>query len=109
MPLMPAAAVPPYFMQGFAADPGLVAYRFFPQRCTDTIRWLIVYAMLSRPRPLSILKSSNLTKESCDIIERGPPDALVANFDKLSQNKIKDIRKLARQVAEARGLLPEHF
>ena len=37
-------------MQGATADPGLVAYWFFPQRCSDTIRWLIVYVMLSRPR-----------------------------------------------------------
>ena len=32
IPLMPAAAVPLYSMQGTTADPGLVAYWFFPQR-----------------------------------------------------------------------------
>ena len=106
---MPAPAVPLYSMQGFTADPGLVAYWFFPQRCTDTTRWLIVYVMLSRPLSLSALKSVNLTKEMRGTIERGPPDDLVTNFDKLFYDKIKESRKLARQAAEAHGLLPEHF
>ena len=74
-------------MQGTTADPGLVAYCFFPQRCTDTIRWLIVYVMLSRPRSLSILKSVNLTKQIRDIIEQGPPNDLIANFDELFDGK----------------------
>ena len=106
---MPAPAVLLYSMQGFTADPGLVAYWFFPQRCTDTIRWLIVYVMLSRPRSLSILKSANLMKQIRDIIERGPPDDLVANFDKLFHDKIEETRTLARQAARAHGLLPEFF
>ena len=69
IPLMPAQAVPLYSMQGTTADPGLVAYWFFPQRCTDTIRWLIVYVMISRPRSPASLKSVNLTKQIRDIIE----------------------------------------
>ena len=96
-------------MQGTTADPGLVAYWFFPQRCTGTIRWLIVYVMLSRPRSLSMLKSVNLTQQICGIIERGLPDDLVANFDKLFHEKIKDTWKLARQAAEAHGLLSDKF
>ena len=104
---MPAPAVSLYSMQGTTADPGLVAYCFFPQRCTDTIRWLIVYVMISRPRSLKTLNSVNLTNLIRDIIEQGPPQDLVANFNKLFDNKIKEIRKLARQAAEAYGLLPE--
>jgi hypothetical protein len=42
-PLMPLEAVSLYAMQGTTADPGLVAYWMFPQRCTETIQWLIVY------------------------------------------------------------------
>ena len=107
MPLMPAPAVWLYSMARTATDPGLVAYWFFPQRCTDTIRLLIVYAMISRPRSLKTLKSVNLTKQIRDIIEQGPPQDLVANFKNLFDNKIKETRKLARQAAEAYGLLPE--
>lgn len=109
IPLMAAQAVPLYSMQGTTADPGLVAYWFFPQRCTDTIRWLIVYVMLSRPRSLASLKSVNLTKQIRDIIEQGPPEDLVANFDKLFHDKIEETRELARQAARAHGLLPELF
>ena len=107
MPLMPAQAVSLYSMQGTTADPGLVAYCFFPQRCTDTIRWLIVYVMLSRHRSLATLKAVNLTQKIRDIIEQGPPDDLVANFDKLFHDKIEETRKLARQAAETHGLLLE--
>ena len=73
MPLMPAPAVSLYSMQGTTADPGLVAYWFFPQRVDVSVRWLIVYVMLSRPRSLATLKSVNLTKQIRDIIEQGPP------------------------------------
>ena len=104
---MPAAAVPLYSMQGTTADPGLVAYWFFPQRCSDTIRWLIVYVMLSRPRSLATLKSVNLTKKIRDIIEQGPPGDVVANFDQLFREKIEATKKLALEAARAHDLLPE--
>ena len=47
--------------------------------------------------------------EDPKIIEEGPPKDLVANFDKLFHDKIKATRTLARQAAEAHGLLPEFF
>ena len=106
---MPAQAVPLYSMQGTTADPGLVAYWFFPQRCTDTIRGLIVYVMISRPRSVATLKSVNLTKQIREIIEQGPPKDLVANFDKLFHDKIKETQRLARKAAQAYGLPPEMF
>ena len=109
LPLMPAAAVALYSMQGTTADPGMVAFWFFPQRCSDTIRWLIVYVMLSRPRSLATLKSVNLTKQIRDIIEQGPPDDLVANFDILFREKIEATSKLAQEAARTYGLLPENF
>ena len=109
MPLMPAPAVSLYSMQGTTADPGLVAYWFFPQRVDVSVRWLIVYVMLSRPRSLATLKSVNLTKQIRDIIEQGPPNDLVANFDKLFHDKIEETRTLARQAARAHGLLPDFF
>ena len=109
IPLMPAAAVSLYSMQGTTADPGLVAYWFFPQRCSDTVRWLIVYVMLSRPRSLATLKSVNLTKQIRNIIEQGPPEDLVANFDRLFREKIDATMELARKAARAYGLLPEFF
>ena len=43
VPLTPALAMPLYSMQGTTADPGMIAYWFFPQRCSPTVKWLIVY------------------------------------------------------------------
>ena len=96
-------------MQGTTADLGLVAYWFFPQRCSDTVRWLNVYVMLSRPRFLATPKSVNPTKQIRDIIEQGPPEDLVANIDKLFHDKIEETRELARQAAREHGLLSEFF
>ena len=103
---MPAAALSLYSMQGTTADPGLVAHCFFPQRCTETIRWLIVYVMLSRLRPLATIKPVNLTRQIRNIIEKGLPGDLVANFDKLFREKIEATAALARTAARAYGLLP---
>ena len=109
IPLMPAAAESLYSMQGTTADPGLVAYWFFPQRCSDTIRWLIVYVMLSRPRSLATLKSVNLTKQIRDIIEQGPPEDLVVNFNKLFHEKIEATSLIAREAARTFGLVLENI
>ena len=106
-PLMPAAAVSLYSMQGTTADPGLVAYWLFPRRVSATIKWLIVYVMLSRPRSLAQLRSVGLSKRVLEVIEAGPPEELVANFGKLFQDKIEATAKLARQEAKKYGLLPE--
>ena len=60
LPIMPAQVVPLYSMQGTTADPGLVAYWCFPDFCTETVKWLVVYVMLSRPRSLDTLRSVGL-------------------------------------------------
>ena len=108
-PLMPLEGVALYSMQGTTADPGMVAYWMFPQRCSETIQWLIAYVMLSRPRSLAQMKSVNLTKKVRELIERGPPEDLVANFQKLFKEKIEATRQLAREAAQKYGLLMENF
>ena len=105
-PMMPAPAMPLYSMQGTTAYPGMVAYWFFPQRCTPAIKWLIFYVMLSRPRSLATLKSVGLTDKVRAIIEQGPPEELVATFHKLFDEKIKETKSLASQAAKRYGLLP---
>ena len=105
-PLTPAPAMPLYSMQGTTADPGMFAYWFFPQRCSSTVKWLIVYVMLSRPRSLATLTSVGLTEKVRAIIEQGPPEELVANFHKLFDAKIKNTKALAAEAAKRYGLLP---
>ena len=105
-PLTPAPAMPLYSMQGTTADPGMVAHWFFPQRCSATVKWLIVYVMLSRPRSLATLTSVGLTEKVRAIIEQGPPEELVATFHKLFDEKIKKTKALAQERAKRYGLLP---
>ena len=108
-PLTPALAMPLYSMQGTTAEPGMVAYWFFPQRCSPTVKWLIVYVMLSRPRSLATLTSVGLTDKVRGIIEQGPPEELVATFHKLFDGKIKETKSAAAQAAKRYGLLPGLF
>ena len=105
-PLTPAPAMPLYSMQGTTADPGMVAYWFFPQRSSPTVKWLIVYVMLSRPRSLATLISVGLTDKVRAIIEQGPPEDLVATFHKLFDEKIKTTKTRATKAAQQYGLLP---
>jgi hypothetical protein len=105
-PLMPALAMSLYSMQGTTADPGLVAYWFFPQRCSSTVKWLLIYVMLSRPRSLATLKSVGLTEKIRSIIEQGPPEELVATFHLLFDAKITNTKALALEAAKHYNLLP---
>ena len=103
-PLLPLESVSLYSMQGTTADPGLYAYWMFPKMCSETVRWLIVYVMLSRPRSLAQLRSINLNRKICDIIERGPPEELVQTFDNLLAEKIERTHEIAKQAAMFYGL-----
>ena len=98
---MPGPAMPLYSMQGITAEPGMVAYWAFPQRCSPTIKWLIVYVMLPRPRCLASLQSVGLSDKVRSIIEGGPPEDLVASFHKLSDTKIKNTKAEAIHAAKS--------
>ena len=106
IPLTPALAMPLYWMQSTTADPGMVPYWFFPQRFSQTVKRLIVYVMLSRPRSLASLISVGLTDKVRAIIEQGPPEQLVATFHKLFDGRIKETKSLAARAANRYGLLP---
>ena len=98
-PLMPLESVSLYSLQGTTADPGLYAYWMFPKQCSEVMRWLIVYVMLSRPRSLGQLRSINLNKKIRDIIEKGPPKELVRTFDILFSEKIERTHEAAKKAA----------
>ena len=106
---MPARVVPLYSMQGTTADRGLVAYWCFPDFGSETVKWLIVYVMLSRPRSLDTLRSVGLVQQEQRIralIEGGAPDDLVQSFHDLFGKKINATKQFARQAAERYGFLP---
>ena len=60
-PLMPFEAVALYSMQGTTADPSMVAYWMFPQRCSETIQWLIVYVLRD-----ALTSKSTIADEVCE-------------------------------------------
>ena len=67
------------------------------------MKWLLVYVMLSRVRGLDCLVSSGLNDKIRDIIEEGPPEMLVGNFNKIFGEKIKATRKAAREARRKLG------
>ena len=103
---MPALAMPLYSMQGTTADPGMVAYWFFPQRCSTAVKWLLVYVMLSHPRALKKLKSVGDLEKIKAIIEQGPPKDMVAEFQKMFGDKIEKTKARAAAAAERYNFLP---
>ena len=107
--LMPLKSVGLYSMQGTTADPGLTAYWEFGAFCDESLQWLIVYVMLSRCRSLATLKSVALSSKIRDIIETGPPEAYVGNFEKLFSRKIAYTKLLAQNAAQQYKFLPENF
>ena len=109
LPLLPLKSVSLYSMQGTTADPGLTAYWEFGAFCDESLQWLIVYVMLSRCRSLQTLRSVGLSPKIREIIERGPPEDYVGNFEKLFGAKISHTKLLAKEAAQQYNFLPEHF
>ena len=101
--LMPADACPLYSLQGATCDPGLIAHFVMPRRADDDIKWLIVYVLLSRVRSLSRLRSVGMTPKIRKIIERGPPNMLAENFEKLFRKKIEHTKTAAAAAKAALG------
>ena len=102
LPIMPEKACPLYGLQGTTADPGLIAHWAMPARGSRDIKWLIVYVMLSRVRGLDCLASFGLSDKIREIIESGPPEELIATFERLFGEKAKNTRIAA---SNARRLL----
>ena len=72
-------------------------------RIDPEVKWLLVYVMLSRVRGLDCLVPSELNDKIRGIIEEGPPEMLVGNFNKIFGEKIKATRKAAREARRKLG------
>ena len=103
LPIMPEKTCPLYGLQGTTADPGLIAHWNMPRRMDNEVKWLMVYVMLSRVRSLDSLASFGLTSKIREIMESGPPENLVGNFDRLFGDKAKAAKVAARKAREALG------
>ena len=67
------------------------------------VKWLLVYVVLSRVRGLDCLVSSGFNDKIRDIIESGPPETLVGNFQRIFGAKIRDTRRAAREARQNLG------
>ena len=109
IPIAPAPVVPLYAMQGTTASPGMLAFWTFPDFASSTVKWLIIYVMLSRPRSIDTLRSVGLRLQAQtirDLIEGGAPEDLVQSFHYLFDDKIEATTKFAQEAAERNGFLP---
>ena len=97
LPILPEKACSLYGLQGNTCDPGLIAHFTMASRLDNDIKWLIVYVMLSRVRSLNRLASVDLNDKIRSIIESGPPEQLVGNFDKLFKERSEYGRRPARK------------
>ena len=70
-----------HVLQGTTCDPGLIFHWALPNRLMLEQKWLAVYVALSRVRNLKSLRSIGLNKKIKQIIERGPPEELMAQFE----------------------------
>ena len=108
LPILPNSTCPLYGLQGTTADPGLWAHWNMPARMDPEVKWLLVYVMLSRVRGLDCLVSSGLNEKIREVMEKGPPEVLVGNFNKFFGEKIKATHKAAREARKNLGWpLPE--
>ena len=103
LPILPEQTCPLYGLQGTTADPGLWAHWQTPKRMDPEVKWLLVYVMLSRVRGLDCLVSSGLNDKIKDIMEKGPPETLVGNFNKIFGEKIIATRQAAREARRKLG------
>ena len=103
LPILPEPTCPLYGLQGTTADPGLWAHWNMPARMDPEVKWLLVYVMLSRVRGLDCLVSSGLHDKIRDIIEQGPPEMLVGNFNKIFGDKVQETRRAAREARKNLG------
>ena len=103
IPIMHEKAASLYALQGTTTDPGLIAHFAMPNRCDSNIKWLIIYVMLSRVRSLDALVTVGLNNKLRAIMEAGPPEELVGNFDKLFRDKASKTRAIARDARAKLG------
>ena len=103
LPILPEQTCPLYGLQGTTAEPGLWAHWNMPARMDPEVKWLLVYVMISRVRRLDCLISSGMNHKIRDIMEQGPPDVLVGNFNKIFGEKIKKTHRAAREARKQLG------
>ena len=90
-----------HVLQGTTCDPGLIFHWSLPNRLSPPQKWLAVYVALSRVRNLESFKSIGLHKKIKTIIEAGPPEELLAQFEKYFGEKEEATLKETIELVES--------
>ena len=92
-----------HVLQGTTCDPGLIFHWTLPNRLSPAQKWLAVYVALSRIRNLNGLRSIGLNRNVRKIMEHGPPEELMAQFDKYFGEKEVATLKLTKELVSKLG------
>ena len=92
-----------HVLQGTTCDPGLIFHWSLPNCLSPAQKWLAVYVALSRVRNLDSLKSRGLGKKIRTVIEAGPPEELLAQFEKYIGEKEGATLKLTADIVQIFG------
>jgi hypothetical protein len=103
LPVVCVKASTLHVLQGTTCDPGLIFHWTLPNRLASDQKWLAVYVALSRVRNLNSLRSIGLKKQIRKIIEQGPPEELMTQFDKYFGDKEVATLKLTRELVAQLG------
>jgi len=103
VPVLCVKASTLHVLQGTTCDPGLIFHWTLPNRLSLDQKWLAVYVALSRVRNLNSLRSIGLKKQIRKIIEQGPPEELMTQFDKYFGDKEVATLDLTRDLVSQLG------
>ena len=103
LPVVSVKASTLHVLQGTTCDPGLIFHWMLPNRLSADQKWLAVYVALSRVRNLDSLRSIGLNKKIKQIIEQGPPEELMAQFEKYFGDKEEATLKLTQELVAQLG------
>ena len=92
-----------HVLQGTTCDPGLIFHWTLPNSLSPAQKWLAVYVALSRVRNLNSLRSIGLNKNVRKIMEAGPPEELMSQFDKYFGEKEVATLKLTEELVTQLG------
>ena len=103
LPVVCVKASTLHVFQGTTCDPGLIFHWTLPNRLSPDQKWLAVYVALSRVRSLNSLRSIGLSRNIRKIVEQGPPEELMAQFDKYFGDKEEATLKLTQELVAQLG------
>ena len=103
LPMTVKTASTLHTLQGVTATPGLIFHWKFPRCFSEELRWLATYVALSRPPSLAQLISVGIPAELRKIVEGGPPEGILSNFNDMFREREEATHLRAAEVMRELG------